>query len=1052
MSDRSLAWRADAPAVVDALEFERLAASRHPADWQSAAQLYAGPLLPGTFDPWLLDERARLADLFAGLLARLASEQEARGAFAQAAETTERLLREAPFDEGAWLSLMRRYAAAGERARALEAFDRCRAALEDELGVEPGAELVALRARLTAAPPAPARAEAREAGGARLVGREAELARLQAWLHAGLGGAGPGLVLVEGEAGLGKTTLAFELAAWAREQGCVALWAQAYEPDRDLAFAPVRRLLQEPPLSAALATLPARWRHELARLAPELAAVGPEATEGRSDGSREQLFAALTGLLAGVDRPVLLVAEDLHWWDGASLAWLGALLAHHEPARLVVLAAVRPEAEWPAPVPPLLAALEARGALERTELRPLGREASQRLLEALTAERLPAAELDRAYAETEGNPLFLVEWLQAHQAGVAGEARSFEAYLEPLTQLPRRVHGLIMGRLLALSAEARRVAEAGAVLGRAFDWPALAGMTEAPDAELVDALDELCRRRVLRELPADAGGAGRYDFAHGRIRDVVEARLSAARRRFLHQRAAAALAAAHGDDERFAAQLGEHLALAGQPLEAARCLVRAGRAALRLFANEQAGAHHRRALELLGPDAGATGTRTDGDGERDAVRLAAWEGLGELAHLAGRHDEALAAFATAVAVDERLAPDPLRRARLLRRWADAERDAHRREAASARYDLAESEAAGAVRYGPDGAAARAVLLDIGFARLVLYYRAGRRADMERTLARLVPLVEEAADPRVHLRYHHTVAMLEHRRNRFVPSEEELRHARAALAAAERSTEPHLVARARFGLGFVELWAGELEAAEGSLTAGLAGAEATGDLLLEVRALTYLGVLARLRGDLEAAERAAARAGVLARSGGLREYVAAAHAQAAWAATELGRPADARREGVRALELWSESSTAFPFQWLAAVPMLGLAVAEGDLEAAAGHARLLTAPEQQRLPAGCERARPGPKAEPRARSRPSQDHAAALRPARPPRAANASPPARTLRPPSSPRWTAPGRAPPRRARPASRGPSPGSAPGTSASCRPPRPRSRPAAPPAAPPPR
>src|SRR5690606_25670739 len=56
------------------------------------------------------------------------------------------------------------------------------------------------------------------------------------------GAPGPGLVLVEGEAGLGKTTLAFELAAWAREQGCVALWAQAYEPDRDLAFAPVRRL------------------------------------------------------------------------------------------------------------------------------------------------------------------------------------------------------------------------------------------------------------------------------------------------------------------------------------------------------------------------------------------------------------------------------------------------------------------------------------------------------------------------------------------------------------------------------------------------------------------------------------------------------------------------------------------------------------------------------------------------------------------------------------------------------------------------------------------
>lgn len=630
-----------------------------------------------------------------------------------------------------------------------------------------------------------------------------------------------------------------------------------------------------------------------------------------------------------------------------------------------------------------------------------------------------------------------------------------------------------MGRLLALSAPARRVAEAGAVLGRAFGWRLLSHMTDAPDEELVDALDELCRRRVLRELTVGSDGAGSYDFTHGRIRDVVEARLSAARRRFLHQRAAAALAETHGDDELFVAQLGEHQARAGQPVEAARCLVRAGRAALKVFANEQAGAHYQRALELLGPAAEPLGSAAAGGGaERDQARLAAWEGIAELAHLAGRHADALAALAAAVQVDERLPPDPLRRARLQRRWADVERDAHRHEAAIQRYDLAERQAAGAARPGPGGAAARLVLLDIDFARLELYYRAARRADMERTLARLAPLAAEAADPRVRLRYHHTVAMLEHRRNRFVPSREELHHAREALAAAERAGEPRLVANARFGLGFVQLWAGQLEAAEASLTAGLAGAETTGDLLLEVRSLTYLGVLARLAGEARSVERLAWRAGELARSGGLREYQAAAHAQEAWLASASGQAAEARRAGERALELWSEGSTSFPFQWLAAVPLLALAVREGASEAAAAQARLLLRPEQQRLADGCEGALAdglaawqGGDAEAaraafawavalapdagRGERASSPGCAGELRPPAPPSEASWRPPARTLRPLSSRYWTAPERAPPRRARRSSRGPCPGSAPGTSAAWRPPRPRSPPATRPAVP---
>ncbi len=956
VGDRSLAWRVDAGAWVDLLEFEALAGSGHPADWQKAVALYRGPLLPGTFDDWVLQERERVARLFLTVLNLLAGSYEARGEFAAAADALERWLHEEPYQESTWARLIRLYAADRDRQRALAAFERCRRALADELGALPGTELQQLHERLSqpdgdgasAMPGVPAAARVAPL----LVGRDGEKRALRSWTHSATLANRPRFLLIEGEAGLGKTALAEDLATWAQAQGAVVRWGKAYEPDRDIAFAPVRYLLQDQALMEAARAQPARWRAVLARLMPELdpESASENLTQESFEQPRLQLFAALSGLLSSGGRPQVLVADDLQWWDSASLAWLHSVLLGSDGSGLVVVATLRPEETAPEPLPALLASLEARGALKRLELGPLDEAETARLVEELAAERLPAAELERAFQESEGNPLFVQEWVHGRRAGIAAEARSYESFLDPLTGLPRRVHGLVMGRLLALTTQGRQVAEAGAVLGRSFDWATLRPMVELPDSELVEALDELCRRRILREDVRRQAAEGGYDFAHGRIRDVVEARLSTARRHFLHGRAAAALEEVHGGDDRWAARLGEHLAAAGRAEEGARQFVRAAQAALRVYANEQAEAHHRQALELL---AGAPPSPV-----RSALYAQAWEGLGDVLHLVGRHAEAADAFESAIAAAGGTEQDALPAARRLWKRGDAERDAHRHEVAERLYDEAAELVYEAKRAEGAGEEARRALLEIAFGRLNVYYRAGRQAEMERVIAELAPLVEASSDPPTHIRYHRTLAMLGHRRNRFVSGAAEVAHAEEMVVAARRTGSAHDVAVAVFSLGFVRLWAGEVEAANSDLQAALTGAETTGDLLLEVRSLTYLSICARLLRDPLRASDLAGRAGERAARAGLREYLAASYAQQAWVASTRGDHDRVRAEGERALALWQESAGDFPFRWLAAFPLLSAALASGDLRSAADLARRSLEPSQQRLAAPLETALQG----------------------------------------------------------------------------------------------
>ena len=443
-----------------------------------------------------------------------------------------------------------------------------------------------------------------------IVGRSPQLAVLEKFLQQVMNGSGH-VLLISAEAGIGKSRLTAEAKSWAAEHGLTILQGTCFAADQALPYAPLLELLSSfvsahkvrpGDLAAAFADPAAR---AVVRLLPELAAWIPEgdrAGEAATDQEQDRrlLFQALLSFFATVaaSHALLVVLEDLHWSDDASLEFVHQLARRVATQPICLLLTYRGDESHGA-LDGLLAALDRERLAAEMPLQRLSLADVDAMVRAIFQLDRPVRGdfLDSLYTLTEGNPFFVEEVLRSLIA--SGDIFFSDGTWDrkPLGQLrvPRTVEDAVRRRLAALPAAARAVLEVAAVAGRRFDFELLQTLTERTESELVESMKELIAAGLVVEETAD-----QFAFKHPLTRQAVHDGLLARERRTLHRRIADALeqrSEAHTIADEHVTPLAYHFFEAGVWTKALEYGRRAGKRAEALYAPQAVIAHLTRALE-----------------------------------------------------------------------------------------------------------------------------------------------------------------------------------------------------------------------------------------------------------------------------------------------------------------------------------------------------------------------------------------------------------------------------------------------------------------------
>lgn len=554
------------------------AAARDPAEALAAA---VDAVLPGIEAEWADEVRQEHRRTVVELLVALEQQAEDDEDHQTALRAARRLSEIEPFSEERHRLLLRRLAAAGDHAAAIREHDTFRRLLWDELRVRPSGATAELVERLASSPDREPDAVAlpsalRRAQRPVFVGRADECDELLAVWRDTLGSGGPNVLLLTGEAGIGKTSLAARFAAEVFGADASVLFGAAVED----------------------ALLPAE---------PFLEAIGEHHALGAEhliDLVRQRIEERSS------DRPLLLVLDDFQWADGASFALLRRLARSEAARHLAVLVLYRTGAATDPKLAALLADLARDGRLTRVDLGPLSLPATSELLAELDPGGDLSGRAERVHADTGGNPLYVHELgrhlLETPDGASVSERAGNRAlgFSGPPKAAPERaaasavppsVRDLVVGRLHRLSACGAEAVAMAAVLGARAELAVVRHMTTGPDP--LAGLEEGVAGGLVEEE-----SAGVHVFRHAVVRDAVYESLSRTWRAELHRRAADAIRAVHGDgDGPHLCDIAQHRCAATPP-DSARAAVadaeRAGRWAIENHAYERAVVVLTKALRL----------------------------------------------------------------------------------------------------------------------------------------------------------------------------------------------------------------------------------------------------------------------------------------------------------------------------------------------------------------------------------------------------------------------------------------------------------------------
>jgi class 3 adenylate cyclase/tetratricopeptide (TPR) repeat protein len=491
-----------------------------------------------------------------------------------------------------------------------------------------------------------------------LVGRLTEREVLDAALKAAVGGERQ-VVLITGEAGMGKTRLTTEFAAEAFDAGAIVLYGRCDE-ELALPYLPWVESLShciDHLDDAVIHELDAAISGPLSRLIPALRqrlATSDERAEDSQSGDQYALFGAITGLLAEVasSRTLVVVLDDLHWADRGTLQVLQHVTTSLPNARLVVIGTYR-ETDLGADDPLLetSARLHREVGVHRIALGGLSDLEVVELLEGAAGHELGSDAVSMAHvlrADTAGNPFFVVEVLRhLVETGALTQRDGRWTVTRALDdlELPQSVRAVVGQRVRRLSPAAHAVLTAGAVAGREFDTAVVAGATDLDEDDVLAVLEEAMGAGLIAEV---SGAVDRFTFTHALVQQTLYSDLSESRRARMHRQVATCIEGLVGDDagDR-AGELAQHWFAAVRPAELDRAIsyaLQAGDRAIEASAPDEAVRWFAQALDAIGD--GRSELRCEvqvrlGDAERQAGRETSRQRLLDAAETAlrlGRSD------------------------------------------------------------------------------------------------------------------------------------------------------------------------------------------------------------------------------------------------------------------------------------------------------------------------------------------------------------------------------------------------------------------------------
>ncbi len=524
----------------DVIRFRQLAAELSESSLSEAAALYRGPLLEGftlpdapLFDEWVRQEESELSRTYLQVLDRLARWAESRQAWLDAVGYVQRIVQLDPLSEEAQQHLIRLQVRQHAVGSALRQYQQFEAALKQELGITPSTETRALvDEALRQGYDAPLETDAARHALAQaspalpFVGREPLLMHLQAIGHDALAGHGV-TVLLQGEAGIGKTRLVDELADRLSDKSPRWLILRG-------SCSPFDDLLSYGPFLEAFQNAAAG---DLTGLLTERHASAPD-TRGRFFYQVLQALRALTQ-----NGPLLLTIDDLQWANSSTLNLFGFLATRLRRLPVMLVGTVQSAEAIPA-LQRLISLGRRHGELQLVPLTSLPPEAVKALLQAAGLSAISIATLaDWLHDRSGGSPFLMGEILsQLRAEGILAptpddwrlDAGRWLRWRATFT-LPETAHDLVAWRLANLTSIAQRVLDVLAVAGRPLSFALLRDLPDLGDDQLIATLDDLVIRRLVIESDHDA-----YALPHHLLREALLHRLSHIRRRMIHRQLAVA--------------------------------------------------------------------------------------------------------------------------------------------------------------------------------------------------------------------------------------------------------------------------------------------------------------------------------------------------------------------------------------------------------------------------------------------------------------------------------------------------------------------------------